>query len=101
MRLRPFHRLRQLETAPERIDSVAVWRHAPFFSEREEAALALAEAATRMADAPGEAVDDATWGRARDAFDDKELASLVVAVGLINFFNRVNVTIQEPAGATW
>lgn len=96
-----IHRLRQLGTSDERIDTVAVWRHSPFFNEKEQAAFALTEAATRLADAPDEPVDDATWERAREHFDEPELAALILQIGLINFFNRVNVTIQEPAGTTW
>lgn len=94
-------RLRQLDVSNERIDSIAVWRHAPFYNEQEQAALQLAEAATRLADAPGEAVCDFTWGRARERFDDPQLAALLLEIALINFFNRINVTIQEPASTTW
>ncbi|MCA9860244.1 MAG: carboxymuconolactone decarboxylase family protein [Thermomicrobiales bacterium] len=96
-----IHRLRQLGVPNERIDTVAVWRHSPFFTEKEQAALALTEAATRLADSPHEAVSDATWERAREYFAEPELAALILQIGLINFINRVNVTIQEPAGATW
>src|SRR5215207_1173461 len=86
-----IHRLRQLGVSDERIDTVAVWRHSPFFNEKEQAALALTEAATRMADASEEAVSDATWERAREYFDESEMAALILQIGLINFFNRINV----------
>ena len=36
----------------ERINTVAVWRETPYFSDAERAALALTEAATRLADRP-------------------------------------------------
>jgi AhpD family alkylhydroperoxidase len=95
------HRLRQLGVPDERIDTVAVWRHSPFFTEKEKAALALTESATRLADAHDEPVSDTVWERAREYFDEPEMAALILQIGLINFFNRINVTIQEPAGATW
>ena len=94
-------KLRQQGTSDDRIDTVAVWRHSPYFSEKEQAALALTESATRMADSRGEPVSDVTWERAREHFDEPELAALILQIGLINFFNRINVTIQEPAGQTW
>jgi AhpD family alkylhydroperoxidase len=96
-----INKLRQQGTSDDRIDTVAVWRHSPYFSEKEQAALALTESATRMADSGGDAVSDATWERAREHFDETELAALILQIGLINFFNRINVTIQEPAGQTW
>lgn len=85
----------------DRIDTVAVWRESPFFTDVERAALGLAEAATRLADAPGVAVPDDVWNEAADHFDEKELAGIILAVATINLFNRVNVTIKEPAGMTW
>ncbi len=49
------HALRKLGVANERIDTVAVWRHSPFFSEKERVALEMTEAATRLADSRGRA----------------------------------------------
>lgn len=93
--------LRKEGESDDRIDTVAVWRESPFFTEAERAALNLAEAATRLADSPGAAVPDAIWDEAADNFDEKELAGIVLAIATINFFNRINVTICEPAGTTW
>jgi len=95
------HALRKLGVANERIDTVAVWRHSPFFSEKERVALEMTEAATRQADSRGEPVSDELWSRAQLQFEEKELAALILSIGLINFFNRINVTIQEPAGQLW
>lgn len=93
--------LRNEEESVDRIDTVAVWRESPFFSDAERAALNLAEAATRLADSPAVAVSDAIWDEAADNFDEKELAAIILTVATTNFFNRINVTIQEPAGTTW
>jgi len=95
------HALRKLGMTNERIDTVAVWRHSPFFSEKERVALEMTEAATRQADSRDEPVSDELWSRAQLQFEEKELAALILSIGLINFFNRINVTIQEPAGQLW
>jgi AhpD family alkylhydroperoxidase len=47
---------RKFGATEDRLATVAAWREAPFFTDAERAALALAEAATRLADRPGEAV---------------------------------------------
>jgi AhpD family alkylhydroperoxidase len=85
---------------PERLWSVVAWREAPYYTDAERAALALTEAATRLADRP-DAVPDAIWDDAADHFDEKGLAAIILMIALTNFFNRINVTIREPAGTTW
>ncbi|WP_190108366.1 carboxymuconolactone decarboxylase family protein [Streptomyces cinnamoneus] len=83
----------------ERLHAVAAWREAPFFTDAERAALALAEAATRLADRSG--VPDDVWDEAADHFDEQQLSAIILMVALTNFFNRLNVTVQAPAGQTW
>ncbi|MGW0946396.1 carboxymuconolactone decarboxylase family protein [Streptomyces sp. NPDC002623] len=84
----------------ERLHSVATWRETPFFSEEERAALALAEAATRIQDgAPG--VTDEIWDAAADHFDEQQLSAIILNISITNFFNRINHTIREQAGKTW
>ncbi|MFI9235923.1 carboxymuconolactone decarboxylase family protein [Streptomyces sp. NPDC053079] len=85
----------------ERLHAVAAWREAPFFTDAERAALALAEAATRIADRTGQAVPDDVWDEAADHFDEQQLAAIILMIATTNFFNRINTTVQEPAGATW
>ncbi|WP_326580129.1 carboxymuconolactone decarboxylase family protein [Actinacidiphila glaucinigra] len=82
----------------ERLATVAAWREAPYFSEEERAALALAEAATRLADRPG-AVGDEVWDAAATHFDEKQLAAIVLMIGVTNLFNRLNATTRQIAGA--
>ncbi|MFF9853807.1 carboxymuconolactone decarboxylase family protein [Streptomyces litmocidini] len=84
----------------ERLHAVAAWRETPYFTEEERAALALAEYATRLADRP-DAVPDAVWDEAARHYDEKQLAQIVLWLGLTNLFNRVNATTRQPAGATW
>ncbi|GAA2796322.1 carboxymuconolactone decarboxylase family protein [Streptomyces showdoensis] len=84
----------------EKLFSVAAWREAPYFSDEERAALALAEAATRLADS-SDAVPDAVWDAAADHYDEQQLAAIVLMVGVTNLFNRINVTTRQPAGAAF
>ncbi|WP_327289699.1 carboxymuconolactone decarboxylase family protein [Streptomyces sp. NBC_01198] len=82
----------------ERLFAVAAWRETSYFTDAERAALALAEAATRLADR-SDPVPDAVWDEAAAHYDEKGLASLVLMIGLTNFFNRLNVTTKQIAGA--
>jgi AhpD family alkylhydroperoxidase len=93
--------LRKAGVSEERITAVAAWRHAPFYSDAERAALKLTEAITRLADLSEESVPDALWDEVADHFDEKELSALILTVSLTNMFNRINTTIQEPVGTTW
>lgn len=82
----------------ERLFTVAAWRETPFFTDAERAALALAEAATRLAD-KADPVPDAVWDEAARHYDEKALAVLVLQIGAINMFNRFNVTTRQMAGS--
>lgn len=85
----------------ERLHNVAAWRHTPYFSDAERAALALAEAETRLADRE-DAVPDSVWNEAARHHDEKALAALVAWIALTNFFNRVNVAAGVvAAGEQW
>src|SRR5215471_9063192 len=82
----------------ERLFAVAAWREAPYFNDAERAALALAEAATRLSDR-SDPVPDEVWNAAARHFDKAALASLVLNIGLINLWNRLNVTTRQVAGS--
>ena len=81
----------------ERIHTVAAWRETPYFSDAERAALALTEAATRLADRP-DPVPDELWDEAARHFSEPQLAALVVAIAAINAFNRLNATTRQITG---
>jgi len=81
----------------ERINTVAGWRDVSYFSEAERAALALTEAATRLADRPDPVPDD-VWEDAARHYDDPQLAALVLAIAAINAWNRLNVTTRQVGG---
>jgi AhpD family alkylhydroperoxidase len=84
----------------ERLFAVAAWREAPYFTDAERAALALAEAATRLADR-GDAVPDDVWEPAAKHFTEPELAAIVLWIATTNFFNRLNATTRQPAPQHW
>jgi alkylhydroperoxidase family enzyme len=81
----------------QRIFAAAAWRDSPRFTDAERAALALAEGATRIADASDPVPDD-VWELATRHYDEAALASLVLNVALINMWNRINVPVRTVAG---
>ena len=81
----------------ERLFAVAAWREAPYFTDAERAALALAEAATRLADR-SDPVPDEIWEEATRYYDEKGLAAVILMIAMTNLFNRVNVTVRQVAG---
>ena len=91
---------RELQAAgepDERIFAVAAWREAPYYSDAERAALALTEAATRLADQP-DPVPDEVWQEAVRHYDEPQLAALVIAIAAINAWNRVNAITRQVSG---
>jgi alkylhydroperoxidase family enzyme len=81
----------------ERIFMVGAWREAPYFSDAERAALALTEAATRLADRP-DPIPDEVWQEAARHYNESELAGLVVAIAAINAWNRINAATRQITG---
>jgi AhpD family alkylhydroperoxidase len=92
------HSLKKEGEADERLFSVATWRDAPYFTDAERAALALAESATRLSDRSDPVPDD-VWAEAKRHYDEPALAALVLNIALINFWNRLNVTTRQVAGS--
>ncbi|MFJ8308335.1 MULTISPECIES: carboxymuconolactone decarboxylase family protein [unclassified Streptomyces] len=84
----------------DKLTTVVAWREAPYFSDDERAALALAEASTRLADR-ADAVPDEIWDEAARHFDEKGLSAIVLMIAVTNLFNRLNATTRQIAGATW
>ena len=81
----------------ERIFMVAAWREAPYFTDAERAALALTEALTRLADRP-DPVSDELWNEATRHYDERQLASLLLGIGAINVWNRLNAATRQISG---
>jgi AhpD family alkylhydroperoxidase len=78
----------------QRLYAVAAWREAPFFDERERAALALTDAITLISAGH---VPRAVWDEAAARFGEDELAQLLWAIVAINAWNRIAIaTRMEP-----
>ena len=88
---------RKAGESEERVFAVAAWRDTPFFSDAERAALALTEAATRVADR-AEPVPAEIWDAAAEHFDETQLGALVLDIGLINLWTRLNITTRQIVG---
>lgn len=72
------------------------WREQTCFTDAERSVLALAEAATRI-EGHKDPVSDEVWAEAARHFTERELGAVVLHIGLVNLWNRVNVaTKQEP-----
>jgi len=79
----------------QRLYLVSAWREAPFFSERERAALAWTEAVTLISQ---DHVPDEVYQYVRRHFTEKELVYLTLAIVAINGWNRLNVSMRTIAG---
>jgi AhpD family alkylhydroperoxidase len=88
--------LKKLGETDERLFAVAAWHDAPWFDDAERAALALTEAVTRLSDR-SDAVPDEIWNEAARHYDEKGLASLLLTIGMINVWNRLNVATRQVA----
>lgn len=88
--------LKKLGESDARLFAVAAWREAPYYTQAERAALALAEAATRLCSR--NAVPDEVWEEASRHFDEAQLSALVMSIALANLWNRVNVATRQVTG---
>ncbi len=86
---------RVLGETEQRLYAVVVWREAPFFSERERAALAWTEAVTLVSTT---GVPDDVYQLTRSQFSEKELVDLTMAIIAINGWNRLAVSFRAVAG---
>jgi AhpD family alkylhydroperoxidase len=80
----------------QRIYALNAWREAPFFSDRERAALQWTEAVTRVADTH---VPDDVYQHVRQHFTEVELVVLTFALVAINGWNRLAISFRVPAGS--
>ena len=80
----------------QRIYALSAWRETPFFTQRERAALALAEAITLIADSH---VPDEVYAEAEQNFEADELAALIWRATIINALNRTAITTRMAPGS--
>ncbi|MDB5087242.1 MAG: carboxymuconolactone decarboxylase [Mucilaginibacter sp.] len=79
----------------QRLFVLDAWREAPFYTKRERAALAWAEAVTKIA---GGNVPNEVYDEARKQFSEVELIDLTLAVITINSYNRINIAFPPVVG---
>ena len=77
----------------QRLYVVAAWREAPFYTERERAALEWAETVTVLG---RDGVSDELYNRARRVFSELELVNLTMAIIAINGWNRLSIAFRSP-----
>jgi AhpD family alkylhydroperoxidase len=87
--------LRAMGETEQRLYLLAAWRDAPLYSDRERAALAWAEAVTKI---NGGDVPDEIYEQASAEFSEEELIDLTLAVITINSYNRLNISFRTVAG---
>ena len=79
----------------QRLYSLDAWEEAPYYNERERAALEWTEAVTLLNNGH---VPDGTYERVRPHFNEAEIAALTLAIAMINSWNRLNVALRTEAG---
>jgi AhpD family alkylhydroperoxidase len=87
----------QHDDNPRHVNAVAGWREAPFFNERERAALRWAEVVTAI---PHRDPGDAEFAHLKQYFSDEEIAELGFAIAVINAWNLLNVSFRNPVPLT-
>jgi AhpD family alkylhydroperoxidase len=79
----------------QRLYALNAWRETPFFTAREQAALAWTEAVTLVAEGH---VPDAVYEQARQQFSEQELVNLTMAIVTINGWNRLLIAFRAVPG---
>ena len=79
----------------QRLYLLDAWREAPFYTEREQAALEWTEVVTLITEGH---VPDEVYERVRKHFTEQELANLTLAVVAINGWNRLSISFRPPVG---
>jgi len=87
--------LRAMGETEQRLYTLDAWREAPFYTERERAALGWAEAVTKITNGN---IPDEVFETARKQFSEEELVDLTLAVTTINTYNRINIAFRPPVG---
>ncbi len=75
----------------QRLDCLCVWRDVSFFTPRERAALALAEAVTLIS---ADHVPDDVFEEVRAHFTERETVDLVMIISVMNTWNRLSITMR-------
>lgn len=80
----------------QRLYSLSLWREAPYYTDRERAALAFTEAVTLIAN---QHVPEEVYEQARQQFSEEELVKLMLGIVIINTWNRLAITFHDEPGS--
>lgn len=80
-----------------RLYHVAIWRESPLFSMKERAALEWTEAITVL---PKDGISDSIYENVRGHFSEEEIVELTFAIGIINIWNRLNISFKTVPGSS-
>ena len=84
--------LRAAGETPERLDGLAAWDESPYFTEREKAALAWAEAVTNIVTSRA---PDNVYAEMRRHFSEVDATNLTYAIAMMNMLNRIAVAMRR------
>jgi AhpD family alkylhydroperoxidase len=87
--------LRHEGETEQRIYMISAWRESSLYTPRERAALAYAEAVTRL---EHNEVSDDVFGELKKEFSEAEIIDLTLAISSINSWNRINIAFRTEAG---
>jgi len=87
--------LREMGETEQRLYLLNAWREAPFYTDKERAAFAYAEALTQIASS---LVPDEIYNAAREQFSEAEMIDLTIGIIAINSYNRINIAFGAPVG---
>ncbi|HKT52524.1 MAG TPA: carboxymuconolactone decarboxylase family protein [Candidatus Angelobacter sp.] len=87
--------LRASGESEQRLYGLDAWEESPYYSDRERAALAWAEAVTKIRETHA---PDAVYEEARRHFNEKELSDLTLAIAAINSWNRLAISARSLPG---
>lgn len=87
--------LRAIGESEQRLYGLDAWRESPYYTDRERAVLAWAEAVTRVAETH---VPDEVFENLRRHFSEKQIADLTLAIASINSWNRLNIALRTVPG---
>jgi AhpD family alkylhydroperoxidase len=87
--------LRASGDSEQRVYGLVAWQEAPYYTERERAALHWTDAVTQIA---AEHVPDDIYARAREQFSEQELVNLTLAIIAINGWNRLAISFRKEPG---
>jgi AhpD family alkylhydroperoxidase len=83
---------RKMGETEQRIYALSAWEEAPYYTEKERAALALTEAITLISTSH---VPDDVYNAALEVLTPEEVAQITLEVVIINAWNRLSVTARK------